>query len=71
MDDLLLRLVSDELWAIVGPSIPAQGVPPQGGGPARRIAEIYKLLGVPIEERIVSKPSSSSGMQDVIEADDT
>lgn len=35
MDDLSRRLVPDELWAIVEPLIPAHGVRPQGGGPAR------------------------------------
>lgn len=33
-------------------------------------AEVYKLLGIPIEERIVSRPSSNGKMQDVTLADD-
>ena len=35
MDDLSLRLVSDELWAIVEPLIPERAVRAQGGGPQR------------------------------------
>jgi len=35
VDDLSLRLVPDELWALVEPLIPERAVRPQGGGPQR------------------------------------